>query len=180
MADQYKAVKKTASESLDWRKQVRRRPVAWGLGALGAGFIAGYGIAAALKWGRDRHQPESDYVPSVPHAYAAGPVIGDGLAAGAPGSVKEREAAKGSSLFERFKDTPAYDRIKHEATSLGEHFVVEISNTTKQVVFPVLLAKLRQWLEGVISKTPGSSTQRQPAPSPSISHSTYQPVLERD
>src|SRR4026208_2134575 len=45
VASQVKAVKDT----LDWREQFKRRPVAWSAAALGAGFATGYCIAAFAK-----------------------------------------------------------------------------------------------------------------------------------
>src|SRR6476469_104397 len=45
VANQVQAVKDT----LDWREQFKKRPIAWSAGALGVGFIAGYGLAGAFK-----------------------------------------------------------------------------------------------------------------------------------
>ena len=45
MANQVQAVKDT----LDWREQFKKRPVAWCAGALGVGFSLGYCIANYAK-----------------------------------------------------------------------------------------------------------------------------------
>lgn len=45
VAHQVQAVKDT----LDWREQFKRRPVAWSAGALGVGFLVGYCVAATFK-----------------------------------------------------------------------------------------------------------------------------------
>jgi hypothetical protein len=45
---QYQTVRDSFTEALDWREQVRRRPVAWSAGALTAGILAGYGIGSAF------------------------------------------------------------------------------------------------------------------------------------
>src|SRR4026208_382521 len=45
VANQVQAVK----ETLDWREQFKKRPVAWGAGAMGVGFLVGYGLAAMVK-----------------------------------------------------------------------------------------------------------------------------------
>src|SRR6476659_3566155 len=45
VANQVKAVKDT----LDWREQFKRRPVAWSAAALGVGFCTGYCIANYVK-----------------------------------------------------------------------------------------------------------------------------------
>lgn len=49
VANQYQTVKETISETLDWREQFRKRPVAWSVGALSVGFLTGYCIAASVK-----------------------------------------------------------------------------------------------------------------------------------
>src|SRR5688572_31014012 len=49
VVNQYESVKESFSQTLDWHEQVKKRPVAWGAGALGAGFIVGYGVAAVVK-----------------------------------------------------------------------------------------------------------------------------------
>jgi hypothetical protein len=49
VANQYQTVKETISETLDWREQFRKRPVAWSVGALSVGFMTGYCIAASVK-----------------------------------------------------------------------------------------------------------------------------------
>src|SRR6267154_4302789 len=46
---QYEAVKETINDTLDWRAQVKKRPVVWSAGAAGGGFLIGYTIAALLK-----------------------------------------------------------------------------------------------------------------------------------
>src|ERR1043165_10114821 len=45
VANQVKAVKDT----LDWREQFKKRPVAWSAAALGVGFCTGYCIASYAK-----------------------------------------------------------------------------------------------------------------------------------
>src|SRR5690349_24833772 len=62
VASQVQAVK----ETLDWREQFKKRPVAWSAGALGVGFLLGYGLAAIVKGDDD----ENDYASSYDHYYA--------------------------------------------------------------------------------------------------------------
>src|SRR5678810_814852 len=56
VANQVQAVK----ETLDWREQFKKRPVAWSAGAMGVGFLVGYGLAAMVKGesgsGYDRYE----------------------------------------------------------------------------------------------------------------------------
>src|SRR6266576_3828321 len=66
---QYEAVKETINETLDWREQFKKRPVAWSAGALGVGFFVGYGIAATIKGDGSEHHEAAGFVPSQSHAY---------------------------------------------------------------------------------------------------------------
>src|SRR6266566_1274871 len=63
VANQYQAVKDT----LDWREQFKKRPVAWSAGALGFGFLLGYGIAATIKGDGNGHPAEAGFIPSRSH-----------------------------------------------------------------------------------------------------------------
>src|ERR687893_786211 len=55
VTNQYQAVRDTVTEALDWREQFRKRPVAFSIGAMSAGFILGYAVAGTFKGG------DSDY-----------------------------------------------------------------------------------------------------------------------
>lgn len=110
--NQYQAVK----ETLDWREQVRRRPVAWSLGALGVGFVLGYAITGAFKGDGEEEEfetqgltPEDTRVFNVPpipasqtsssyaapRSYAAQAITGGahGSSAYAGGAAQAEEAA---------------------------------------------------------------------------------------
>ena len=45
----YQAVKKTVSDVLDYREEFQKEPVVWTLGALSAGFAAGYTVGYSHK-----------------------------------------------------------------------------------------------------------------------------------
>ncbi|HEX8130204.1 MAG TPA: hypothetical protein VF527_13960 [Pyrinomonadaceae bacterium] len=62
-------------------------------------------------------------------------------------------------LFERFKETPAYDRLQAEAATLGSRFVEELSKTAQAVVLPALLGKLKD-LIGIDLSTQREVAQR--------------------
>jgi hypothetical protein len=49
VTNQYQSVRESISETLDWREQFRKRPVAWSVGALSVGFMTGYCLAATFK-----------------------------------------------------------------------------------------------------------------------------------
>jgi len=46
---QYESVRESISETLDWREQFRKRPIAWAAGAAGAGFLTGYCVTSMIK-----------------------------------------------------------------------------------------------------------------------------------
>src|SRR5881227_794427 len=45
----YQAVKKTVSDVLDYREEFQKEPVVWTVGALSAGFAAGYTVGYSHK-----------------------------------------------------------------------------------------------------------------------------------
>jgi len=55
VTNQYQSVKESVNDALDWREQVRKRPVAWSAGALTAGLLVGYGLGSTFMGG------DSDY-----------------------------------------------------------------------------------------------------------------------
>jgi hypothetical protein len=206
---QYQNVRETISQSLDWREQYRRRPVAFSVGALGVGFIVGYSIGGAF--GGDSEMPEryyesegdSDYDMDESHvrtpversfasqaitggAYgsstyappaqasppaassatashqdagtsAARPSYSSGYEASATETASDEPAKP--SVFERFKDTQAYDRLQAEVATLGSRFVDELSKTAQSVVLPALLGKLKD-LIGIDLSTQREVAQR--------------------
>jgi hypothetical protein len=187
VASQVQAVK----ETLDWREQFKKRPVVWSAGALGVGFLLGYGLAAIVKGdGDDDDEYASSYdryYPGEQKSYAAQPV----LRAGASevdlkqGNGKHDE---GPGFFEKLTSTPAYHKVKEEAGNLGEAVVQEISKTAKQVVLPALITSLRNFIGGYLPNTgtdtaqsSGSSSMKYESDrAHSGSSSSYQPALERN
>jgi hypothetical protein len=172
-------------DALDWREHFKRQPVAWSLGAMGVGFLAGYGLAAAIKGDRE----DEDY-PYASAAYSRS-LVGERAFTDVDERHYQETGAlthgngkhEGPGLIERFKETSAYDRLSKEAGTIGERVLEELSTTAQTVVLPMFLAKLKQWIgidlsekettssTGRISPTAKSTERAQP--------NTYQPVLER-
>ena len=172
-------------DALDWREHFKKAPVAWSLGALGVGLVAGYGIAAAVKG--ESSEDYYDYYPTQ-KSYAAQPVIGSqSLKSHAERtSLAERaghgngDADKGPGLLERFKETSAYDRLSKEASSIGDRVIEELSSTAQTVVLPALLAKVKNWIGLDLSEKKQQPTiKNQSGRTADQSQHTYQPVLER-
>jgi hypothetical protein len=186
VANQVQAVK----DSLDWREQFKRRPVAWSAGALGVGFALGYCIAAFAKGDRD----EYDYDRAIHRYgeesknYASQSTLGAAMAA--PGSQtsmgKQGNGSHdtGPSFFRKVASTPAFERVKDEAVNVGDAFVQELSKTAKSVVLPALITSLRNFigdhLPNVSKSSEASSQQREQKDQSRSASSTYQPSLERN
>jgi hypothetical protein len=57
---------------------------------------------------------------------------------------EEEPEDKKPGLFERFKETSAYDRLQAEVGSLGERFIEQLSTTAQTVVLPALFNKIKE------------------------------------
>jgi hydrogenase maturation factor HypE len=152
-------------DALDWREHFKKAPVAWTLGAAGAGFFVGYGIAAALS-DNDR---EVHYAKSPAYALNAQP---ETIKAASPQTSNGKD--DGPGLLERFRETSAYDRLSKEVGSLGDRVVEELSATAHQVVLPALLKKLKN-LVGLDLSAKNSSMSS----NPDRRNPAYEPALER-
>jgi hypothetical protein len=174
VANQVQAVKNT----LDWREQFKKRPVAWSAGALGVGFLTGYCIANSLKDDDSyRYSSAIERYGEEAKSYAAQPVLGmssAAMSAGGPGlGAKTENGSKdhGPGLFERVTNTHAYERVRDEAANIGDAFVQELSNTAKSVVLPALITSLRNFIGGHLPNAAQSASQ-----SP---QSKYQPARDQ-
>ena len=145
----------TVKETLDWREQYRRRPVAWSLGAMGAGFVIGYKLAGAFK-----EDEESGYPSSGGYAYAAQPILSQSRSS----IVEPEQRANGQDeggpgIFERFRETSAYDKLRNEVGNLGNRVVEELSTAAQTIVLPLLMGKIKQLIGVDLSK--GDSMRRE-------------------
>jgi len=195
VASQVQAVK----ESLDWREQFRKRPVAWSAGAMGVGFLVGYGLAAMAKG--DGGDDTSAYSSSMDRYYAgeygdasksysAQPVLRASSASTESYKQGNGTQDEGPGLLEKLTSTPAYHKVKHEAANIGDAVMHEISNTAKTVVLPALMTSLRNFIGGYLpnAQTSGGTQSSQTSSdmraetdrARSGTGSTYQPALERD
>jgi len=147
---QYEAVKDTISETLDWREQFKKRPVAWTAGAVSAGFLTGYCVTSMIKgdtrddrFGEGYEQARLDFQPAIEPRYAR---------AASAGFVAQSEPEKheGPGLLTRIQETQAYDRIKSEASNFGGKLVTEVSKSAQDILLPAAIGWVRNWLEGLI------------------------------
>ena len=157
VANQVQAVKNT----LDWREQFKKRPVAWSAGALGVGFLTGYCIANAFKDDDYyRYSTAIERYGEESKSYSAQPVLGTSSSAGFTAAKSENGAKdNGPGFFERVTNTHAYERVRDEAANIGSAFVQELGNTAKAVVLPALITSLRNFIGGHLPNAPASATQ---------------------
>ena len=189
VTNQYQNVRESISQTLDWREQYRRRPVAFAAGALGVGAVVGYAVGGALMGESDlaeryyeaegegfdgdgaataqaatRGASMSAYAPA-----AAYPAATESAVAARPSYSSGYEAAPAATepdkpgLLDRFKETQAYDRLQQELGNVGNRVVDELSKTAQHVVLPMLLNKLKDLvgldLSGQRGTTTGQRTQ---------------------
>ncbi len=167
VANQVKAVKDT----LDWREQFKRRPVAWSAAAMGVGFATGYCIASYAKDdGSDYHSAIDRYGDEANYYSAQGLAGGVGMAAPGQPSIRSQHANgkddSGPSFFQKVAQTQAFEKVRDEAGNIGDAFVQELSKTAKTVVLPALITSLRNFIGDHLP----NAEKRSP---------TYQPSTER-
>ena len=172
VANQVQAVKDT----LDWREQFKRRPVAWSAAALGVGFATGYCIASYAKGDdADYHYAIDRYGEEAKQYGSEGMLSGAGMAA--PAQALRAKQSNGThnagpNFFQKVANTPAFERVKDEAGNIGDAFVQELSKTAKAVVLPALITSLRNFIGDHLP-----NAEKQPS---QPRQSAYQPALERN
>jgi hypothetical protein len=182
VANQVQAVK----ETLDWREQFKKRPVAWSAGAMGVGFLVGYGIAAMAKGDGENYSSAIERYSDVSRSYAAQPILQAGAAPSESPRHDNGKEDEGPGFFEKLTSTHAYQKVKNEAGNLGEAFVQEIGKTAKQLVLPALMTSLRNFIGGYLpnaeegaAQSSDSSGTRSDSSRSGVG-SSYQPRMERN
>ena len=183
VVNQVQAVK----ETLDWREQYKKRPVAWSAGAAGVGFLLGYGLAAMVK-GNDSDSSYDRYGYDESRSYAAQPILQAGAAYAGASKSGNGKNDDGPGFFEKLTHTQAYQKVKDEASNLGDEFVQEITKTAKQMVLPALMVSLRNFIGGYLPNADTTANQQSDPSNLRVetdrarpgSVSNYQPALERN
>src|SRR5215470_4734241 len=124
VANQVQAVKDT----LDWREQFKRRPVAWSAAALGVGFCTGYCIANYVKGDSseyhsaiDRYGEESRNYP--PQNFGSSSAAMPAPAAGVHAKQGNGTHDSGPNFFQKIANTTAFEKVKDEAGNIGDAVV---------------------------------------------------------
>jgi ElaB/YqjD/DUF883 family membrane-anchored ribosome-binding protein len=107
---QYENVRESISQTLDWREQYRRRPVAFSVGALGVGLVLGYSVGGVFggEGGDDLagryYEAEGDYDEGAQQrSYAAQAITGGayGSTAYAATPPSQASAETAAQAFDR-------------------------------------------------------------------------------
>jgi hypothetical protein len=165
VVQQYESVKETISETLDWREQFKKRPVAWTAGAVGAGFLTGYCITSMIKGDGHDHvgyqegyeQARKNYQPRRRPAMLQSS-IAESVSAGAAPNQED----SGPGLMTRIQETQAYDRLKNEASTIGDHLITEVSKTAKELLVPAAVGLIQHWLERLLPAKTVTTSRVQP------------------
>jgi hypothetical protein len=145
--------KEGVDESLGWREEYRKRPLAFNLGAISIGFLVGYGLAAVLNDGDYYSEGGVEEIVTPPVPYAASQPVASQVEkasridSGRKGSEgPEKDRTEGPRWFERLKGTAAFERLEAEVGKLGDRFIDELSITAQTVVLPAMIAKLKEMI----------------------------------
>jgi len=178
VANQVQAVK----ETLDWREQFKKRPVAWSAGAAGVGFLVGYCVAATVKGEPARNEVTDYYAPRA-KSYPSQPRIASASAESDLSKDKDNGHNGGPGFLEKLSHTPAFGRVKDEASNIGDAFVKELGKTATQVVLPALMTSIKNFIGGYLpANSTTDATRSAGMKDDSIRQSTgssYQPTLDR-
>jgi hypothetical protein len=177
VAHQVQAVKDT----LDWREQFKRRPVAWSAAALGAGFATGYCIASYVKGDESDYSRAIDRVGQESKQYTSQAMYADAGAAMAPqagvrATYENGKHESGPSFFQKVANTQAFERVKDEAGNIGDALVQELTKTAKTLVLPAIITSLRNFIGDYLPNADKINAQ----PPSAQRTTTYQPELERN
>jgi ElaB/YqjD/DUF883 family membrane-anchored ribosome-binding protein len=116
--------------------------------------------ASAGSASQTQYQPAPQDYDAAFGAAGASPAPRPSYSSGYESSLAETEPDDDKpSLFSRFKETKAYDRLQDEVGNLGNRFVEELSKTAQSVVLPALLGKLKD-LIGIDLSTQREVAQR--------------------
>jgi hypothetical protein len=168
--------------------------VAWSAGAMGVGFLVGYGLAAMAK-GESDSSTDYDRYEETSRSYASQPILGSHAMAGAHATAADvtgygnGKHDEGPGLIEKLTATPAYHKMKQEASNVGDALVKEITNTAKTMVIPALITSLRNFIGGHLPNANKGEEQQSAGYYAGMqgesertrsAASSYQPSLERN
>ena len=153
-------------DTLDWREQFKKRPVAWSAAAMGVGFCTGYCIAGYVKGDSGEYDSAIDRYGEESRHYATRDFVSSAAMA-TPSAMHARQDNgahdSGPNIFQKIAGTTAFERVRDEAGNLGDAVVKELSNTAKTVVLPALITSLRNFIGDRLPNAQQRSANYQPS-----------------
>ncbi len=142
------------SRTLDWREHVSKNPLAFSLGALAVGFATG---AMVLGGGETKRHYSRKLYASNEAPGADG--IYESTGVSKPRRIKKEK--EGPGLYDKLKETDAFQRLQSEVTKIGDQLVDEIVSVGKDVLLPAVVVKAREMVAEIIpTETSGSSARK--------------------
>jgi hypothetical protein len=150
--------------------------VAWSAAALGVGFCTGYCLANYVKGDDVEYDRAIDRYGRESQSYDYASQAMAGAAGMSAPNLRSRTGNgshdSGPGFFQKVANTQAFERVKDEASNIGDAVVQEITKTAKNVVLPALMVSLRNFIGDHLP-----NVEKQPQQQPSRS---YQPAMERN
>jgi hypothetical protein len=147
IAEQYEAIRSRVN-NLDWRREVRERPLVFALGAAAAGLLIGYAVRGASPGGTDEtSERQGVYSESLFGRRARGSRYkGSGYRASEEGYGSMAGASAGLGLVSAAMNSPALERVRGELANLGSRTLDELSRIAKETALPAVNDMAKDWL----------------------------------
>jgi len=146
MNTQYNQAKDRATESLDWKLQMRRYPVAACIGALAVGYLAGRSLSHATDDDHDYDDGVLDHDYTTMHGSSLAPSGASRSSRSlVPPQVKQRMAS----------------RVEDVLGNLADQFLNELTRVGRDVVVPGIMGALSSKLQNVAGSMGASQSSMQ-------------------
>jgi hypothetical protein len=101
----------------------------------------------------------------------------------AGGTAKQASAPtenghEGPGFFEKLSHTPAFGRVKDEASNIGDAVLKELGKTVTGIVLPALMTSIRGFIGDHLPKAESTSSTTTNSETSSLRTSNYQPTLD--
>lgn len=139
--------------TLDWREHVKERPMAFTLGALATGFVAGVYLVDMNEPKRGSYKRNSTASSESSPAYSL--AASSGTTKSKPKRVKE-----GPGLLEKMMESSAFQHLQVEAKKIGDHLVDEMVAIGTGVLLPAVVSKVREAVSEIVPAEKSSTPRR--------------------
>ena len=139
MVTEYQQMKSNVSQTLDWRTQIERHPVAFVAGALVLGLLIGRRVGGQMSGG-DHDSSGSDY--SSGYDDYSSPSYSSSLAGEMPEHTsRPRGPGRASRVMNSVRQTQVYDQFQTGISKVLSEVVDEFVRTSREVIIPQFMSK---------------------------------------